>query len=234
MELPANPIPAVVLLLSFLAAAAPPVSARLKTCTITYDDFKNSNSNTEKLYLASNDSTLASGAIHATLESDYSPPTNQSGRILYEKSFKLWEGRNDTYSDRVASFNTSFLVILNQKIGFPTPGEGLTFVVAPDLNLPPNSFGGYLGLTNFTTDGNVSNQIIAIELDTFKEDFDPDSNHVGLNINSVVSKNTTSLTPLGFELVPPYGTHNFFNVWVQYDGIKKVVNRWNFISIIAI
>ncbi|KAF7113426.1 hypothetical protein RHSIM_RhsimUnG0127400 [Rhododendron simsii] len=234
MEQLANPIPAVVLLL-FLLLATPPVSARIKTCTITYDDFNHSNSNTDKLYLASNDSTVASGALHVTLESDYSPPTNQSGRILYDKSFKLWEGRNDTYSDRVASFNTSFLVNLNQKIGFPTPGEGLTFVVAPDLNLPPpNSFGGYLGLTNFTTDGNILNQIIAIELDTFKQDFDPDSNHVGLNINSVISGITTSLTPLGFKLVPPYGTHNFFNVWVQYDGIKKVINRWNFIRIIAI
>ncbi|KAF7129438.1 hypothetical protein RHSIM_Rhsim10G0189900 [Rhododendron simsii] len=234
MERPANPIPAVVLLFSLLAAA-PPVSARLKTCTITYDDFNSSNSNTQKLYLASNDSTLASGALHVTLESsDYTQPTNHSGRILYDKSFKLWEGRNDTYSDRVASFNTSFLVNLNQKIGFPTPGEGLTFMVAPDLNLPPNSFGAYLGLTNFTTDGNVSNQIIAIELDTFKEDFDPDSNHVGLNINSVISGTTTSLTPLGFELVPPYGTtRNFFNVWAQYDGIKKVINRWNFIPIVA-
>ncbi|KAI8536711.1 hypothetical protein RHMOL_Rhmol10G0278000 [Rhododendron molle] len=196
MELPANPIPAVVLLLSLLAVATPQVSARLKTCTITFDDFNNSNSNTEKLYLASNDSTVASGALHVTPESDYSPPTNQSGRILYDKSFKLWEGRNDTYSDRVASFDTSFLVNFDQKIGFPTHGEGLTFVVAPELILPPpNSFGGYLGLTNSTTDGDISNHIIAIELDTFQEYFDPDSNHVGLNINSVVSSNTTSLTP---------------------------------------
>ncbi|KAG5529885.1 hypothetical protein RHGRI_030305 [Rhododendron griersonianum] len=221
--LAANPIPAVVLLLSLLAAAAPPVSARLKTCNITYDDFNTANSNIQKLHFASNDSTLARGALRVTLESDYNPLTNQSGRMLYNKSFKLWEGRNDNYSDRVASFNTSFLVNLDQMSSFATPGEGLTFVVAPGLNHPPNSFGGYLGLTNFTTDGNVSNQIIAIELDTFKEDFDPDSNHVGLNINSVISKNTTSLTPLGFELIAPYGTHNFFNVWVQYDGIKKFI-----------
>ncbi|KAI8536690.1 hypothetical protein RHMOL_Rhmol10G0276100 [Rhododendron molle] len=140
---------------------------------------------------------------------------------LYDKSFKLWEGRNDTYSDRVASFNTSFLVNLDQMSGYATRGEGLAFVVAPGLHHPLNSFGGYLGLTNFTTDGNVLNQIITIELDTFEEYFDPDSNHVGLNINSVISKNTTSLTTLGFELVPPDGTQNFFNVWVQYGGIKK-------------
>ncbi|KAG5529894.1 hypothetical protein RHGRI_030314 [Rhododendron griersonianum] len=222
MELPANPIPAVVLLLSLLAVATP-VSARLKTCTITYNDFHNANSNIEKLYVASNDSTIATDALRVTLESNYYSLTNQSGRILYNKSFKLWEGRNDTSSDRVASFNTSFLVNLNRMSSFATPGEGLTFVVAPGLNHPLNSFGGYLGLTNFTTDGNVSNQIIAIELDTFKEDFDPDSNHVGLNINSVKSNTTTALTPLGFELVAPYGTRNFFNVWVQYDGIKKFI-----------
>ncbi|KAI8536695.1 hypothetical protein RHMOL_Rhmol10G0276600 [Rhododendron molle] len=223
MGLAANQIPAVVLLLSLLAAATL-VSARLKPHTISYDDFSTANtanSNTEKLYLAGNDSLLASGALRVTRESNYRSLTNQSGRILYKKSFTLWEGRNNTYSDRVASFNTSFLVTLEQMSSFATPGEGLTFVVAPGLNHPPNSFGGYLGLTNFTTDGNVSNQFIAIELDTFKEDFDPDSNHIGLNINSVISKNTTSLTPLGFELAPPHGTHNFFNVWVQYDGIKK-------------
>ncbi|KAF7129748.1 hypothetical protein RHSIM_Rhsim10G0189200 [Rhododendron simsii] len=211
MGLAANPIPAVVLLLCLLAAATL-VSARLKTCTITYDDFNTANSNIQKLYFA-NDSTLASGALRVTLETTYNTLTNQSGRILYKKSFTLWEGQNDTYSDRVASFNTSFLVTLSQMSGFATPGEGLTFVVAPDLNHPPNSFGGYLGLTNSTTDGNVSNQIIAIELDTFQEYFDPDANHVGLNINSVKSITTTSLTLLGFELAPPHGTRNFFNVF---------------------
>ncbi|KAI8536682.1 hypothetical protein RHMOL_Rhmol10G0275600 [Rhododendron molle] len=160
-----------------LLAVATLVSARYKTCTITYDDFNNANSNIEKLYVASDDSTIATDALRVTLESNYYSLTNQSGRILYNKSFTLWEGRNDTYSDRVASFDTSFLVTLEQMSRFATPGEGLTFVVAPGLNHPPNSFGGYLGLTNFTTDGNVSNQFIAIELDTFKEDFDPDSNH---------------------------------------------------------
>ncbi|KAI8536692.1 hypothetical protein RHMOL_Rhmol10G0276300 [Rhododendron molle] len=158
MGLAANPIPAVVLLLSLLAVATL-VSARYKTCTITYDDFNNANSNIEKLYVASDDSTIATDALRVTLESNYYSLTNQSGRILYNKSFTLWEGRNDTYSDRVASFDTSFLVTLEQMSHFATPGEGLTFVVAPGLNHPPNSFGGYLDLTNFTTDGNVSNPV---------------------------------------------------------------------------
>ncbi|KAG5529892.1 hypothetical protein RHGRI_030312 [Rhododendron griersonianum] len=222
--LAANPIPAVVLLLSLLAAAMPPVSAKLKNYTITYPTFK---SDTHKLRPIGDDSSVnlnpAVDALQLTLDEANTFPVsyNNSGRVLYShRSFKLWEGHND--SDRVASFSTSFLVNLNREVGsLAPPGEGLTFVVAPDLNLPPNSFGGYLGLTNAATDGNASNQIIAIELDTFQEDWDPDSNHVGLNINSVVSNKTTSLIP---ELVGPNATTNyFFNIWIEYDGINKFI-----------
>ncbi|KAF7130237.1 hypothetical protein RHSIM_Rhsim10G0189300 [Rhododendron simsii] len=224
MGLAANPIPAVALLLSLLTAATtPPVSAKLKTFTITYDDFY---SNTQKLRFIGNDSSPGKGALQLTVDEVNSTPpsTNNSGRVLYHRSFKLWEGQN--YSDRVASFSTSFLVNLNRENSLTTPGEGLTFVVAPDHNLPPNSFGGYLGLTNATTDGHASNQIIAIELDTFQESWDPDANHVGLNINSVISNKTSSLIP---ELVSRNATDNYFNLWIEYDGIKKVINQSNFI-----
>ncbi|KAI8536693.1 hypothetical protein RHMOL_Rhmol10G0276400 [Rhododendron molle] len=219
--LAANPIPAVGLLFSLLAAATPLVSAKLKNYTITYDDFK---SDTHKLRFIGNDSSvnLTPGvdALQLTLDEVNTFPlsNNNTGRILYHRPFKLWEGQND--SDRVASFSTSFLVNLNRD-GNSTAGEGLTFVVAPDHNLPPNSFGGYLGLTNATTDGHALNQIIAIELDTFKEYWDPDSNHVGLNINSVISNKTTSLIP---ELVSPNATTDyFFNLWIEYDGINKFI-----------
>ncbi|XP_058185528.1 probable L-type lectin-domain containing receptor kinase S.5 [Rhododendron vialii] len=218
MGLAANPIPAVALLLSLLAAATtPPVSAKLKNFTITYDDF---NSNTHKLRFIGSDSSAGKGALQLTVDEVNSTPpsTNNSGRVLYHRPFKLWEGQND--SDRVASFSTSFLVNLNRESSFPTPGEGLTFVVAPDHNLPPNSFGGYLGLTNAATDGHASNQIIAIELDTFQEPWDPDANHVGLNINSVISNKNTSLIP---ELVSRNATDNYFNLWIEYDGINKFI-----------
>ncbi|KAF6167099.1 hypothetical protein GIB67_041354 [Kingdonia uniflora] len=41
---------------------------------------------------------------------------------------------------------------------------------------PSNSAGQYLGLTNSSTNGHSSNKFIAIELDTVKQDFDPDDN----------------------------------------------------------
>ncbi|XP_052195462.1 probable L-type lectin-domain containing receptor kinase S.5 isoform X2 [Diospyros lotus] len=150
-----------------------------------------------------------------------------SGRIFLKKRFKLWQGSggpNITRADRVASFNTSFLINI-YRINNATPGEGLAFVVAPDFKIPPNSHGQFLGLTNSTTDGAAANQILAVELDTFNQSDigDPDANHVGLDINSVRSDNVTSLTPHQMELAPGGGQANFFNIWVEYDGIKKVI-----------
>ncbi|KAG5534427.1 hypothetical protein RHGRI_022526 [Rhododendron griersonianum] len=60
------------------------------------------------------------------------------------------------------------------------------------------------------------------EFDNAKQEFDPDANHVGLNINSIISTVNASLTPLGIELAPQ-GEVKYYNVWVQYDGINKVI-----------
>ncbi|KAG5529895.1 hypothetical protein RHGRI_030315 [Rhododendron griersonianum] len=229
MGLAANPIPAVVLLLSLLAAALP-ASAKLKTSSpIHFDNFFNNNSDTHKLDLAdSATSVIRPNALQLTPDTivDSQSFTNQSGRILYNIPFKLWEGRSDAYLGWVASFNTSFLVNMYRLKDFPTPGEGMAFVVAPDLDIPPNSSGEYLGLTNATTDGNASNHLIAVELDTFNQDFDPNSHHVGLNINSVRHNKTPTwlTTPLKDALVAPYGQPGYyFNVWIEYDGKNKFI-----------
>ncbi|KAF7115415.1 hypothetical protein RHSIM_RhsimUnG0057900 [Rhododendron simsii] len=227
MGLAANPITSVVLLIApllllSLFAAVPPVTAKLNISNIQFDYF-NGTYNLSKAFQVDSPAVIDNDALQLTLDSVNSDLLiNQAGRILYKSPFTLWEGQNST--NRVASFNSSFLVNL-YRVDNSTPGEGLTFVVAPDLNLPPNSYGEYLGLTNSTTDGDNANCLIAVELDTFKEDFDPDSNHVGLNINSVRSNKTTPLSPLGFQLVGEGTTANFFNVWVQYDGIKKVISE---------
>ncbi|CAI9761996.1 unnamed protein product [Fraxinus pennsylvanica] len=64
-------------------------------------------------------------------------------------------------------------------------GHGIAFVLAPTRGLP-GAFGSqYLGLFNSTNNGNSSNHVFAVELDTILNDefLDINSNHVGIDIN---------------------------------------------------
>ncbi|KAG5621814.1 hypothetical protein H5410_007032, partial [Solanum commersonii] len=167
--------------------------------------------------------TISNAALQVTPDSASSDfnLNNNSGRILFKRPFKLWDGDVLDNKTRVASFNSSFLVNIYRPKN-ETAAEGLTFLISPDLEKPDNSQGQYLGLTNGTTDGKSSNKVVAVELDTSKQSFDPDGNHIGIDVHSVRSVKVESLTPFGIELAPMGA--RFYNVWVQYDGIKKVLD----------
>ncbi|KAL6346809.1 hypothetical protein AAG906_002925 [Vitis piasezkii] len=145
---------------------------------------------------------------------------NKSGRIFWPKSFKLWDSNGDEEDGNLASFVSFFVINIYRQPSW-NAGEGFAFVIAPNLTIPEASYGQWIGLTNATTDGDRTNQIVAVEFDTEKQDFDPDDNHIGLNINSVRSYTTVSLTPSGIEISPEEGTN--YSVWVQYDGQAKVM-----------
>ena len=166
--------------------------------------------------------TISNDALQVTPDSigNFSL-SNRSGRIFFNKTFKLWDGDSkEKENSRVASFNTSFLINVF-RVNNSVPGEGVAFLIAPDLILSPGSSGQYLGLTNSSTDGLSSNNLVAVELDTFKQDFDPDDNHIGLNINSVNSSKTVSLSEFGIQIAPN-GT-KFYVVWIQYNGKNKSI-----------
>ncbi|KAG5534447.1 hypothetical protein RHGRI_022546 [Rhododendron griersonianum] len=208
-------------LLCFTAVTA----QNLKTFSETYGPF-DSRYNDEFQY--SESATTSENALQLTPALTQapgvyvtSPLPNQTGRVMLRKRFKLWEQGYKT-SDRLASFNSSFFFNI-YALSSNNRGEGLAFVLAPDTSIPSNSSGQYLGLTNAETDGFPINRFVAIEFDTVKQDFDPDANHVGLNINGITSTVNASLTPLGFELALSQNATNLFNVWVQYDGFDKVI-----------
>ncbi|KAI3462272.1 hypothetical protein Pfo_018935 [Paulownia fortunei] len=222
-KLTVNPIAAVAFLCCFLAIAE---GEKLKTFRREYGPF---NETHFQIFEVERPATITNDALQVTPDSassDFNLFKN-SGRVLLKQSFKLWEGDNEgdnigrnVSQGQVASFNTSFLINIFRPKNEPS-GEGLAFVIAPDLHLPANSSGQFLGLTNSSTDGKPANKLVAVELDTFKQDFDPDNNHVGIDINGVRSIITEPLTPHNITLAP-IGP-KFYNVWVDYDGVNKVM-----------
>ncbi|CAO2162775.1 unnamed protein product [Urochloa humidicola] len=175
------------------------------------------------------DANINGGALQITPDSLNDAATfltHKSGRILYSTPFKLWHRHGDATTGsgdgkKVASFSTVFKINIFRPNG-TDPGEGFAFLIAPSADEPPsNSSGGFLGLTNAATDGNATNQVVAVELDTEKQPYDPDDNHVGLDVNSVVSVATAPLSPLGIEISPEKPVN--YTVWVDYDGAARRV-----------
>ncbi|KAK4430394.1 putative L-type lectin-domain containing receptor kinase S.5 [Sesamum alatum] len=219
-KMTAKPISAaaVVLLCCFLVIAE---GEKLKTFRQEYGPF---NQTHYQYFEVEKPATISNDALQVTPDSASANfiLTNLSGRVLLKQSFKLWAddiGSNSS-RPRVASFNTSFLINVFRPKN-ETPGEGLAFVIAPDLDLPANSSGQFLGLTNSSIDGRPANKLVAVELDTCKQEFDPDDNHVGININSVRSIMTEPLAPHNITIAP-IGAR-FYNVWVDYDGDNMVM-----------
>ncbi|CAJ2646820.1 unnamed protein product [Trifolium pratense] len=180
------------------------------------------NQSNEPLFALISTASIHFGALQVTPDSAGSSSVvsmfNNSGRVFLKTPFKLWDGSGGDTAGKLVSFNTSFLInVFRYNNG--TPGEGLAFVIAPSLSIPLNSSGGYLGLTNATTDGNVTNRFVAVELDTVKQNYDPNNNHIGLNINSVISNVTV---PLRSEIAP-IGTQ-FYVLWIEYYGDRKLFN----------
>uniref|UniRef100_A0A7N0UZ43 Protein kinase domain-containing protein n=1 Tax=Kalanchoe fedtschenkoi TaxID=63787 RepID=A0A7N0UZ43_KALFE len=207
-------------LLTLAAGTVLEEETRLKKTVFSFNDFNETRDGGSFVFLGGH-SSIDGGALQLT------PDTlnnefllyNKSGRIFYHQPFKLWSSDDPNSNEILTSFSSYFLMNIYRKPGW-TAGSGFSFLLAPNLSIPANSHGQWLGLTNSSTNGDSANQIIAIEFDTEKQDeFDPDSNHVGLNINSIRSYAEVSLAGFGIEISPEQGTN--YSVWIDYNGVAK-------------
>nr|QEO19165.1 putative L-type lectin-domain containing receptor kinase IV.1-like isoform X1 [Cymbidium ensifolium] len=128
------------------------------------------------------------------------------------------------------SFSTSFVFAI-----FPQyediSSHGIAFAIAPSTNLTAVLPSQHLGLFNFTNNGDPSNHIVAVELDTIqnREFDDINDNHVGIDVNSLIS---TSSAPASFFLDSSglqYENLSLISgepmrVWAEYDGKTMVLN----------
>ncbi|XP_040385560.1 L-type lectin-domain containing receptor kinase S.4-like [Oryza brachyantha] len=148
--------------------------------------------------------------------------TNETSRLIghafYPSPLRLLAGAGGKNGTAV-SFSTEFafaVVPEYPKLG----GHGLAFVVAPDPRLPGALPSQYLGLLSAADVGNATNHVLAVEFDTV-QDFefgDINDNHVGVDLNSLVSNASASAAPVNIK------SGDTILAWVDYDAGARLLN----------
>ncbi|CAL2267780.1 unnamed protein product [Prunus armeniaca] len=157
------------------------------------------------------DAHLNNGSVRLTR--DLAVPTSGAGRVLYSKPVRF----RQPSSPFPASFSTFFSFSITN-LNPSSIGGGLAFVIAPD-DAELGDAGGFLGLESGSEPGSG---FVAVEFDTLMDvEFkDINSNHVGLDLNSMVSTRVGDLSSIDVDLK----SGDLVNSWIEYDGSSRVIN----------
>lgn len=155
------------------------------------------------------DSYLRSGAVGLTRDADV--PSSCSGSVIYGRPIEFFDQESNT----TASFSTSFAFLIDN-VNPASFGDGLTFFLSPG-NETLGSPGGYLGLVNSSQ--LTKNAFVAVEFDTRVDSHfdDPSENHVGLDIDSLVSVKTEDPMVQGIDLK----SGKLITAWIDYKNDQK-------------
>ncbi|KAH9661565.1 L-type lectin-domain containing receptor kinase SIT2 [Citrus sinensis] len=147
-----------------------------------------------------------------------------SGHAFYPFPFKF-----NSSSSQSLSFSTSFVFAMFPKL--PNyGGHGMAFFISPSTDFSEAVAGSHLGIFNRSNNGQFTNHIFAIELDTVQspEFNDIDGNHVGIDVNGLQSNESASARYFSDEkkefesLVLESGKP--IQIWIDYNGQEKLVN----------
>ncbi|CAL4905984.1 unnamed protein product [Urochloa decumbens] len=169
------------------------------------------------------DTHLGAGVLELT-RNDIRSDVFSAGRASYVHPVPLW----DSTTGELASFTTNFSFQIKPKnesnialMCSNQTGDGMAFFLAHyPSRIPQNSEGWNLALFN---DGNNLNgatgndRVVAVEFDTFRNDWDKTRDHVGINVNSIDSKNFVNVTEgLVFE-------HATMTAKISFDNITGIL-----------
>lgn len=164
---------------------------------------KNPNFNADFTLLG--DAQIANGGNFVNLTSPSSG--SSSGQIVYKKPFKFIDSKS---SKPIISFSTDFTFTIT-----PGNGDGIAFVIFPSGGKLSQVFDqGYFGFSD-----TIDPQFVAVEYDTRKDDNvgDLNGNHVGVDVGSFVSSDTSDVSSIGLLLnggVP-------LKSWIDYEASSK-------------
>ncbi|XP_031106117.1 probable L-type lectin-domain containing receptor kinase S.7 [Ipomoea triloba] len=153
------------------------------------------------------DSHVKDGVLSLTRRSR--APSSSSGSALYKNPIRFFD-------KHAASFSTRFTFRI-ESVNAWSSGGGFSFFLSPE-NHTLGSPGGFLGLMDSTQI--TKNRFVAVEFDT-EQDLqfdDPDENHVGLDIDTIVSVKTGSAMPGGINLKSGFST----TAWIDYYSPEKI------------
>ncbi|CAN6447214.1 unnamed protein product [Victoria cruziana] len=185
----------------------------------------------------------------------YNNGFNKAGLLLFDESVvsptgalqltggvrALWEKGHAFYGQRLSfkqplssaanktvSFSTRFVFAIVTETDEFYGGNGLAFAIAPST-LSNTSGGDYLGLVRNVTNGNFSNHLFAVEFDTFQGTWlkDINDNHVGVDINGVISNNSASaayITDDGNSERIDLKSGQLIQAWIDYNGSEKWIS----------
>nr|AKV93678.1 clade VIII lectin receptor kinase [Nicotiana benthamiana] len=147
------------------------------------------------------------------LTRDLAVPNSGAGKALYSEPVRF----RQPDLDFPASFSTFFSFSVTN-LNPSSIGGGLAFVLTPNDESIGDA-GGYIGILDSkgTQSGTIS-----VEFDTLMDvEFnDINGNHVGLDLNSMVSTQVSDLDSIGVDLK----SGDIVNSWIEYSGSTAELN----------
>ncbi|CAM6012778.1 unnamed protein product [Sphagnum balticum] len=141
-------------------------------------------------------------------------------RILHPEKVQFLDVKSMTF----ASFSTFFTFSVNSSSN-NSNGDGLAFIIVANNTQPPSNFsGGGLGIVSRSTNGNASNHVFAVEIDTYynQEYNDSSNSHVGVDINSVNSTHTYDFC--SYCVQSYFLNEGTFGVWIDYSANTETLS----------
>ncbi|MBX3736566.1 MAG: PEP-CTERM sorting domain-containing protein [Candidatus Didemnitutus sp.] len=168
------------------------LAGRAEAQTVLYRDF------TSTTGLSLNSAQVSNGAILLAQNQQ-----DRSGSFFTTSSYNV-SGFSAAFEFRISSPG-------GISDGIAAGADGLAFVIQRAGATALGGSGEALGYGARGGTNGIGNSV-AVEFDTFKNSWDPDSNHIGIDTNG----NLTSLATAGVSSAFDNGTN--WTVWVDYNG----------------
>ncbi|KAM1014274.1 hypothetical protein TB2_044112 [Malus domestica] len=168
------------------------------------------------------DASITNNSISLTQELTTCPssPSASSGvgRAFYAYPIRFLDSKTNITASFLCRF--SFSITLSSRLC--SSGDGIAFVITPDVDSLGSYRGGYMGLPEPSSVSKES--FFAVEFDTR---FDPmvgdkNGNHIGIDLNTVVSVATVGVVSRGIDLT----SGREITAWIEYRDAVKMIRVW--------